>query len=371
MSPYRSQARFGVRTTSIILIFSASLVVGLTASLKAQSVIGCHSGRGDLGPCRPTPSSPEPGSSEPRAPTPEQLERERVDAMNGANENGLEAFEKGRWAEAIAYFEEALTFSPYNPSIEHNIRRAKAELKASREKLAKIEERKHLEARERKLRADIASDQEAIRRLGFERRAEDFEEWNRLSASAKEEFKAKTLDSLLSVTLTGVKTGTRQLAGLNPPTANRMISQLKSVGVGDPYLFDAIRRVAANQGKPQMAQAVNEFIERLGQAKDIISTANALDTRPRGDIIPILEGIATALSWGLQDPRLEAAAASAQVIAYSWLSAATSAVGVQQVQRLSELTTDDLRILKILSTRLQNNVRELTHVKSELAVLTK
>ncbi|RJR15135.1 MAG: hypothetical protein C4581_12910 [Nitrospiraceae bacterium] len=57
-------------------------------------------------------------------------EQERVDAMNNANENGIDCYERGDWNCALRYFELALEYSPYNPSIISNINKVKEKLRA-------------------------------------------------------------------------------------------------------------------------------------------------------------------------------------------------------------------------------------------------
>lgn len=87
----------------------------------------------------------------PGGPTPEEIEQERVDAMNDANEKGIYYFEHRKWDLAIQNFEEALEYSPYNLSLKHNIERAKEE-KAKEEQ----------EARERDDRLRRALEEQAL-----------------------------------------------------------------------------------------------------------------------------------------------------------------------------------------------------------------
>jgi len=99
-------------------------------------------------------------STNPSGPTPEEIEQERVDAMNDANEKGIYYFEHRKWDLAIQNFEEALEYSPYNPSLKHNIERAKEE-KAKEEQ----------EAREREDRLHRALQEQAIAEQNAEQNA--------------------------------------------------------------------------------------------------------------------------------------------------------------------------------------------------------
>lgn len=62
-----------------------------------------------------------------------QLEEEaRVNAMNDANDKGLDCYERKDWNCAIKYFQEALEYSPYNFVLKTNLKKAKEQaLKAA------------------------------------------------------------------------------------------------------------------------------------------------------------------------------------------------------------------------------------------------
>lgn len=68
----------------------------------------------------PPPTYPPGGTRQP-----EMTEQERAEAVDEANENGSEAFNRGDWLLAIKYFEEALQYDPHNPNLLHNLRRAR------------------------------------------------------------------------------------------------------------------------------------------------------------------------------------------------------------------------------------------------------
>jgi len=54
----------------------------------------------------------------------------RQESLADANDAGISAFKRGDYEASIRYFERALEFSPYNPTIKHNIERARQKLAA-------------------------------------------------------------------------------------------------------------------------------------------------------------------------------------------------------------------------------------------------
>lgn len=64
---------------------------------------------------------------EPAGPTPEQREQARARALKEANERGVGCFQRKEWNCAIRNFQEALAYAPYNPSLQHNLKRAREE----------------------------------------------------------------------------------------------------------------------------------------------------------------------------------------------------------------------------------------------------
>ena len=92
------------------------------------------------------PSEPPPASTEapPPPPTPQgptqaekdealrqqqiRAEQLRREAFTRAEDAGVNAYRRGDYAAAIQYFERALQYSPYNPTIKHDIQRAREKL---------------------------------------------------------------------------------------------------------------------------------------------------------------------------------------------------------------------------------------------------
>ncbi|MFH2128265.1 MAG: tetratricopeptide repeat protein [Pseudomonadota bacterium] len=66
--------------------------------------------------------------AKPRGPSPQELERLRGMALDEANEIGIAAYSKGDYARAVAYFARALEYDPHNPTLQHNLKRARDRL---------------------------------------------------------------------------------------------------------------------------------------------------------------------------------------------------------------------------------------------------
>ena len=76
-------------------------------------------------PCGHSSSPRRPRPTRPRGPTPQQIERKRAVSFYDASEKGYRAYERKDWATAIHYFKAALSYAPHNPTMNHNLRRAR------------------------------------------------------------------------------------------------------------------------------------------------------------------------------------------------------------------------------------------------------
>jgi tetratricopeptide (TPR) repeat protein len=104
---------------------------------------------------RPCGTCPTGGSipPEPSGPTPQEVERRRreqlEEKLHEANDQGLECFKARNWTCAIAKFREALRYSPDDPDILHNLRRAQEKARE-----AQAEEQRLRDTRARREKTD-------------------------------------------------------------------------------------------------------------------------------------------------------------------------------------------------------------------------
>jgi DNA polymerase III alpha subunit (gram-positive type) len=230
--------------------------------------------------------------------------------------------------------------------------------------------KRRMEALIERLQLQVNQDEQAIQHLRLEKRAEDFDEWTKLSTQAKEQFKTTTLglvfDNVMNVSAMSV----RRVAALSPPSANRLISNLQGAGVTDPYLFTAIRKVADVAGKPEMSGAVKELLDRTGQAKDLVLSAKELSAQRPEAVQAQLEMMVRVLSWGLEEsPVLKLLVEDLEFTTASVYNNVTRRISRAQVERLTKLTEQELQSLRTLIELLKKHVQQLKNARKQLADL--
>jgi hypothetical protein len=210
------------------------------------------------------------------------------------------------------------------------------------------------------LQVTIDRDLAAIHSLGFGDRSADIDEWERLSESAREKFMSSTFDMLLQSAISGVQSG----GSLNPPTANSVISKLRSAGIDVGPLNSALHRLASERGKPAKAKDVSEFLKAIGIAKD------NYEIRRSGlnDWPDKLEAFSSVLGWFETDSRFAMLAADLKFTTYAIYDNAASRVSSTQIDKLTALSEKDLRSMRILSAQLMNDVRERNEIKGNLGI---
>jgi hypothetical protein len=215
-----------------------------------------------------------------------------------------------------------------------------------------------------KLRDQIHSDETAIRRLGFQKRAEEFDDWIKLAETAQKEYERETRDALIDLAidkgLEGLKQGITTIGSLNPPKANKCISQLKALGVGDPYLFGAIRRLALVRGKPARARAINNFLDRV---KDAVEAARIEKSEGK------LDAFTELLGELVTDRQLSLLLIEIKFATAALYNNVAQRVSQHELMRLTALNEQELKALQKLSELLEKDVRQLNNAKQELALL--
>lgn len=208
----------------------------------------------------------------------------------------------------------------------------------------------------------VTLDERAIRRLGFQQRAQDVEDWERLSDEAQGRLMSDVFDVLLASAQKGIKT----VGSLSPPMANRAISRLRAAGINSPYLNEAIRRVAVVPGKPPKAQDIHNLLDKVGKTKDAV----VLASHDANDLESRLEALSTVLGWLQTNPTLALLAADFRFTTSSLYNNATRRLSVGQIEKLTSLNEQDLRALKVLSEQLRNDIQELKEAKQRAGELS-
>lgn len=225
------------------------------------------------------------------------------------------------------------------------------------------------------LTALVARDQQAIRNLGIDRTAQQFEQWVDWASSATEErgeqWREALQESAQAVMEAAIKSAGDHImdavGSLNPPTANRLITQLRGAGVSDPLLFDAIRTVAYTPDKPAKARAAKKIIENLWRLKEIWD----LKDLSSGTESSKWKAGSAVIGLFVVDPRLQLLGKlTLQDVRFAFYSVNANVVtriSLSEIERLSDLTDLQLQNLKSLSRRLQEDVQRLRAAKQELA----
>jgi hypothetical protein len=204
------------------------------------------------------------------------------------------------------------------------------------------------------LQAKVAQDQEAIRRLGFSQQAANTQEWQNLSEEARVQLMSDAVGGLLAA----AQKANSWAGSLGPPTANKAISRLRSAGINNDLLNQAIRQLGATPGKPAVAAEIKDFLNGISITKDSAMLAAApMDREAK------LTALSDVLSYFETNPTLALLAAdlatTTSLIYYGYVQHKGSAV----VDQLTNLSEADLRSLKRLSAQLTNDVKALNTLK--------
>ena len=256
--------------------------------------------------------------------------------------------------------------------------REQAALEAGREQYIKAADRFNsmvdAEVAIHDLKARIARDQEAIRRLGFKSRAEDFEEWERLSDEARKQFEEQALASMADLLFGAASDANKAVitgaGALNTFSSRKLIGRLKQKGISNERLFRSIREVGATKGKPARAKAAKDLIEIVEKEGDLFNIAQEINGNP-GDVRTAAEAATTLLSWGLEGPLAGVFASDVQFMYASLYNNAARRVSAENIERLTRMTEQELRDLNDLTLVLKRHVKELQAAREKLAKLRK
>lgn len=196
----------------------------------------------------------------------------------------------------------------------------------------------------------------AIKNLGLDKRAEDFEEWEKLADDARNEFEKQTLETILDLFFTGAldadKAEIGSIGRANPFSSQKWIGRLKAAHVKDERLWKCIREIGAATGKPEGARANIELLEVLEKESDLQEIAIKESADP-GKIKTKAEAICAILCWGLKNPMAGAFGSDVQFMFASLYDNAARRASLANIDRLTNLTESELGRLKILSARIK------------------
>ena len=184
----------------------------------------------------------------------------------------------------------------------------------------------------------LVRDAEAVKRLGFERRAEDFKEWERLSADARNKLSVELTKFIVdeggeAVVKSFAATLQGSLRGLDPGEARELARKLEQSGLGSSPSARALREYASRS--PSRAELI-ELATMLH--KDIQTLINAGSERGLERALELIK-----LFGGDAIEKYLPGLAIGELAVWSTYSAAAQSVAVIEVSRLNRMTDRQLK----------------------------
>lgn len=217
------------------------------------------------------------------------------------------------------------------------------------------------EARLRELDAQIASDAEAIRRLGFARRAEDFAAWDQLATDAKREFEGEVSDAITGAVVDKAQGKILDaFKSFDEASAAKLVARLRAAHptAGANELYNLIERIGRVADKAAIAADAEEVLKRIDQLQAIAQTPD--------DRIATAQLAASLMEGLIEDPRLKFLISEVKITSASLYNNASRRVAANEVDRLTTMTEDQLRALNKLQALMVRHVAERAQVAQQL-----
>jgi hypothetical protein len=222
-----------------------------------------------------------------------------------------------------------------------------------------------LVSQDQQLTQSINNSLQRIEELGFKHRAEDFEEWDKLSDEAKKEFvdkvKEQAVDLLADKVQDGILSGVK---GISQEKAGKWIAFLEK---GDPKpvtVIAAVQRMVTSESREHLAADANmlsTFLKTAYQGWNAQTREELLNLA----LDNVCEGVPSeALSSQCKLFRSESRILSAEV----YYGAATY-VARKQVDTLTNLSEDQLKALAARNKVLKEQIHDRSEVRSRLKLL--
>lgn len=223
-----------------------------------------------------------------------------------------------------------------------------------------------------RLEKQIASDEEAIRRLGLNKRAADFEEWSKLTQQARDEFISETLRILARLALDeatiGLKSQTSNLSSaLTRDKAEELIVKLERLGADNPNLADAIRALARSTTIKERTDAANTLISATGA---VLKTGTSSPDKLKATVEGFFEATAGigAKKLGLVGWQTRALVSTAELTAELGFAFAEQKIAESAIRDLDHMTEQQLKAVQKLSEVMRKHVAELKAAKQRAGV---
>lgn len=225
--------------------------------------------------------------------------------------------------------------------------------------------RNKLERRVAELDEGLRNDATAIRQLGFDRRAEDFAEWAKLSTDAHRLAFVKLMnfvvDESSDLLAKGVFAQIRALypSRFGPDEARDLLAKMDGDNLVNPDARAYLRDVARGISPWQESKLVEALHKDLRKARDVVIAGNSGQN---------LEAALKLVKW-IAPPHIRMGADLAEMAVWVGYDVAAQTVAGRQVRRLTELTESQLKALDGIVCVTQRRLTEKYEVNGKLAAL--
>jgi hypothetical protein len=226
-------------------------------------------------------------------------------------------------------------------------------------------ERQRLLARDMEITAALERDVTAIRNLGFDRRAEDFAEWEKLGEDAKSKFEKDLLDSVRDQIIHNIRGNlVENFKEFDSGAAARWIADLEAKGGPLPAeLVRLIERVAASPNRALRAEQADLLIE------GVVRYMQTRDARTREKVLLVGLDLLCDVTPPPARESCKAFKATSQLTVASLYNNATRRVAIHEVELLTTMTEAQLKGLAKISKVLGRHVKDRNKVRAELKAL--
>jgi hypothetical protein len=220
-------------------------------------------------------------------------------------------------------------------------------------------------AQDQKLTREIDGNLEAIKALGFAHRAEDFEEWNKLSEEAKKEFvdkvKEQAADLMADMAGKGMLAGTQ---GISKDQADRWIAVLQRGKIKPEAAIAAIRRMTTSETRAQLVADASIVVQLL---KTGYAGWNAESREELWNFA--LDSTCEAAHSETVAAQCSLFRSEAKILSAEFYYGAATYVARSQIDALTNLTEEQLKALAVRNNFLKEQIRDRSEVRSRIKLL--
>jgi hypothetical protein len=210
-----------------------------------------------------------------------------------------------------------------------------------------------------RLEKQIIQDQRAFKVLRIVKSADDYVAWEQLAQDAQDEFRKKTLETMVSLS---VAAGLKRLdtIRLTPGKAKDLVTRLQAEGLDDAELFEDITALGRSHAHHARIDYAKKVLERLGQLNDTVGLLG-----DHGDEL-VFKTDAMLMQWLLDDPRYQLFVTDVDWAIQSVYSSMASNIALSNINALNAMSEKDLKSIKILSGVLKKHTDQLVKLGDSL-----